>query len=308
MSEAEGSKEQVQQGRLQSLIAAFTEAQWLLVLSVFAYLFAFFFVRSYLSYFGVDSLFVEVSTQKLLISGTGFLATFTLVWQTIGVIQASFLLKFFALIAISIGEIILGLLAIGEFYAFGYSWWFFGLLLGFLLVLSLSAYNAVTVMRKGGTFSDYLFQQISNDVSFEDKTLRGKVFLTFGDKAFAIVLLAFLVPALGSLTGQNFASNKKSFHSVLNNGKSYLLVEEYEGSFIAVGIKYRADESKDFELNGEVWVAPISELGNFNLALVSGKARKPVSVRKTHRATFKEFLHENFGIGDPTESNIPPQP
>ena len=217
---------------LSRLASTFSEANWLLILSATAYLFAYYFDKAYLAYFAVDSVFVEVSTQKVLLSATAFIGIFVIVWQVLGGLPAIWTGRILAAFIAMRIWIVLGIVAILVFLTVGFSWLFFGLALISTFGLVFHFFSLRSVMKTGGSFGDFVEKEISEEAKFEDKTVRGKLMSAFGDKGLVLAMLIFFAPLVAGLTGSHFASTKSSFQVFTVESKTYILV----GTKLASGL------------------------------------------------------------------------
>jgi hypothetical protein len=281
--------------RLKRLSSAFSEANWLLILSSFAYLFAYYFDKSYLAYFSVDSVFVEVSTQKVLLSATGFIGVFLLSWNTVGGLPALWTGRIAVSLIAMRYWIVPGILALLAYCAVGFSWWSISLALITLAILTFYLFSFYFEIKSGGNYGSFIMKEIGEELKFEDKTVRGKMMEAYGDKGLVLLVVIFFGPLFASFTGNYAASTKASFHVIEVGSKTYILVGEHAGNFIAVGVKERQTRREQFQLTGETWIGPYSSLQDHRLTTDTVRAKMPPSRLRPYRKSFSEFWQDNFG-------------
>lgn len=260
-----------------------------------AYIFSYFWLKSFLAFFLIDISVAQVDLQTVIVAGSSFLGGIAFLWTSIALLPAAIFSIAFGLLFSFLATFMALLIFIPTFSFNGFNW-VTVILGGFASSLFLAELTfLIRRVRKEKGFLRALKSGIQAEANFYSGTVDHKIAGLIGNKHLNISILVVVIPfAAGNISGDYFARGKQEFMAVELQGSRYFLVHS-QSNFALLAEMRAIGRDRTFELTGKVRRVEITRLNDSDLELVSRV--EVVKSAKAHRwVSLFEFLNRVRGV------------
>ena len=275
-----------------------------LIASVSAYVFSFFWLRSYLSYFRIDEVIVQVDLQTVIVAGCTFLGGIGLLWCYLAGLPTTLFKLVINLFFAFRFSLLPAAMFIALFASTGFNW--LSIVLGAVALTFLIAeclFLIFTVRQEGGFFAglDSICKQM---LDYNKTTRDGKTSQAIGSSYLNLFLLLGLAPyVLGTVSGNLVASGKGDFLSFTDGEDKYIIVYSQSSYILASEFQQEPGE-REVKLTGASKRVSVDQLGQYDLQLLNRVQVSPQEVLRK-RITFSEFWNNEVGINLTCPPEVP---
>ncbi|MDZ4285323.1 MAG: hypothetical protein U1A23_00160 [Candidatus Sungbacteria bacterium] len=270
-----------------------SEAYIITFMSGAVYIFVYFFDRSYLSYFGIDAVFIEISTKKLLIVASSVVGAAMIVWNLLYLWPTKLgeyvLMGFYVFLL----ELLILLIACAAFMGSGVTWLFVILsICGAVLFI----WHIFYIFKKGfgaESFRQHLSETVQADEKVRSTFLAASILDRFSPSVSLLILAMVLIPTSAMIFGSIYASWKTSFMTIKTDTSYYIVVGEYQGGLLAAEISDLV--LPGYRLSGTIRVFPAEseDTEMVRHKFVDGNTPEE---RVRVRYSLSDFWQRNFGF------------
>ena len=110
------------------------------------------------------------------------------------------------------------------------------------------------------------------------------------------ILISFISPVLGGVSGSVIAREKTSFLAFVDAGATFVVISEFQNGFVVEGIQGPAATKGNERLIGTMKRISLAHLGKFDLKSVTFSNGLRLRNSQSHRVPFIVFWEQNFGL------------
>lgn len=220
------------------------EALVLSVVSGLTYLAAYSFQKSFLSYFQVDHVFVEINTRTILFCAASIISVIFVLWQLSNIVPRKLTQPAMKFLFHHIFEVFSVGIFLTLFISSGFSWTAVAFFFISSLFLIISLITIIRRVRRGESYSDILDRSMEVEVEIRGQMLGTHLLDVMPRQYGSLIILIIAIPPLMGLLGTFSASTQVGYSLFEHKEQEYVIVEQFADGIVASAVRIDEEDKE----------------------------------------------------------------